>query len=480
MKVVEEDGRPRPDERRFDANKPSSRQTRFAATLMRRGLHVRTRASVFQFNMKLFLILALIVLTAFHANAQTAAIAVAKPVESAAELRLESFNKVWNTVNEKHYDSTFGGVDWNKIRSAYESKAIAAKTDNEFHGVLRQMLGELKLSHFGILPPAAEIAAAQSGRGVVGIEIKWIDGIPLIGRVETDSLAAAAGIKTGFIVSKIDGKTAAELTKPLELSLAARKVTDGMRKIYLERTIEGIINGTSGTAVKIELLDANDRRQIFNLIRQSFSGQMSQAMGNFPPQEVVFESRMLPDNIGYIRFNMWVIPQMPKLRAAIREFFPAIGIIIDLRGNPGGVGGMASGVAGLMMDKQASLGSMKMRGGVNEFIVYPQSEPFAGKVVILTDHGSGSTSEVFAAGMQELGRATIVGTTTAGAVLPSVFEKLPTPALFQYAIADYRSPKNILIEGRGVIPDIESKQTRKSLLSGGDAQLEAAVKSILK
>jgi len=430
--------------------------------------------------MKFIFTFTFILLSVFHTNAQTAAVAVPKPVENTATLRLESFNKVWNTVNDKHYDPTFGGVDWQKIRGIYEPKAISAKTDNEFHGVLRQMLGELKLSHFGILPPAAEIAAAQSGRGVVGIDVKMIDGVPLIGRVEPDSQAAAAGIKSGFIVSKIDGKKADELTKPLEVSLNARKVTDGMRKIYFERTIEGIINGKSGTAVKLELLDANDRPQIFNLIRQSFTGQMSQALGNFPPQEVVFESKMLPDNIGYIRFNIWVIPQMPKLRTAIREFNTAKGIIIDVRGNPGGVGGMASGVAGLMMDKQASLGSMKMRGGVNEFIVYPQSEPFAGKVVILTDHGSGSTSEVFAAGMQELGRASIIGTTTAGAVLPSVFEKLPTQALFQYAIADYRSPKNILIEGRGVIPDIESKQTRKSLLSGGDAQLEAAVKSFLR
>ena len=55
---------------------------------------------------------------------------------------------------------------------------------------------------------------------------------------------------------------------------------------------------------------------------------------------------------------------------------------------------------------------------------------------------------------------------------------LPTGWLFQYAISDYRSPKNILIEGRGVIPDIKVEQTRKALLAGGDAQLDAAVKYI--
>ena len=96
------------------------------------------------------------------------------------------------------------------------------------------------------------------------------------------------------------------------------------------------------------------------------------------------------------------------------------------------------------------------------------------------DHGSGSTSEVFSSGMQEIGRATVVGTTSAGAVLPSVFEKLPTGAIFQYAISDFRTPKNILLEGRGVEPDIEAKQTRKALLEGRDAQLDRAVEIILK
>ena len=59
-------------------------------------------------------------------------------------------------------------------------------------------------------------------------------------------------------------------------------------------------------------------------------------------------------------------------------------------------------------------------------------------------------------------------------------EPLPTGWLFQYAISDYRSPKNILIEGRGVRPDIRVEQTRKTLLAGRDAQLDAAVRYVLK
>lgn len=427
--------------------------------------------------MKIILSFAFAALAAFQCFAQTAAVAV--PAADAPGVRSEAFDQVWKTVNEKHYDPTFGGVDWKNVRTIYEPQALVpGLTDKEFHDVLRRMLAELKLSHFGIHPPAADVVAAQTGRGVTGIDVVMLDGLPVINRVDAGSAAAKAGVATGQIITQIDGKPWKTIVGPLEASLAARKVTAAMRLVYLERTLEAAINSKPGTDLVLDVLDGDERAQKFSVLRAPFTGEMSQALGNFPPQEVVFESRLLPDNIGYIRFNMWVIPQMAKLRKAVADFAGARAIIIDLRGNPGGVGGMAPGLAGLLFKEKASLGSMKMRGGSMEFVAFPQQNPFGGKVVLLTDHGTGSTSEVFAAGMQETGRATIIGETTAGAVLPSVFEKLPTGHLFQYAISDYRSPKNILIEGRGVIPNVEVKQSRESLLAGGDAQLAAAIKLI--
>ncbi|NOT47522.1 MAG: hypothetical protein HOP17_07200 [Acidobacteria bacterium] len=431
--------------------------------------------------MKFFFTFLLLSLFIFQTNAQSMAVATAPQVSAEVrEVRQKTFEKVWTTVNEKHYDPTFGGVDWKRVREVYEPKAAAAVSEKEFHDVLRQMLGELKLSHFAIHPPAAEMVAAQTGRGVTGIDVVMIEGVPVISRVDADSPAALAGVKTGQAVTHIDGKPWKELTAQLETALAIRKVTEGLRAVYQERTIESAINSKPGTTLVLDVLGSGDKPQKFEIARAAFTGEMSQALGNFPPQEVVFESSLLPDNIGYIRFNMWVIPQMAKLRKAVREFAGAKAIIIDLRGNPGGVGGMAPGLAGLLFKEKASLGSMKMRNGSTEFIAFPQPDPFAGKIVLLTDHGTGSTSEVFAAGMQETGRATLIGETSAGAVLPSVFEKLPTGYLFQYAISDYRSPRNILIEGRGVTPDIEVKQTRAALLAGGDTQLDEAVKLIRK
>jgi carboxyl-terminal processing protease len=412
-------------------------------------------------------------------NAQKPAVGTVKIASATKELRQQSFEKVWKTVNEKHYDPTFGGVDWLKMRGIYEPKATAATTDAQFNTVLNRMLGELKLSHFVVYTPSA-VENAKIVDGVTGIKLKWIDNQPVVSRVEKNSTAEKAGIKTGYVISKVNGKTVVELLAPLEKSFVERNLNDAKKNLYRQFVLLGYIDGDTATKVKIEALNGLNQPQIYDTARAELKSEMSPAVGNFPPQEVVFESKLLGNNVGYIRFNIWVIPQMPKIREAIRSLKDANGIVFDLRGNPGGIGGMAPGIAGLLSDKQFSLGTMNSRDNELKFIAYPQTAPYPGKVVIITDGGSGSTSEIFAAGMQENERAKIVGERSAGQILVSLFDTLPTGAIFQYAISDYKSPKNILIEGRGVIPDVEVKTTRQTLLEGRDAQMEEAVKLITK
>jgi carboxyl-terminal processing protease len=425
-----------------------------------------------------FLLLALTVQT----RAQTTAVAQT-PKNSEAELRRQAFETVWTTINEKHFDPTFGGVDWKKVRADYEPKAAAAKTNAELNAVLNNMLGELKLSHFSVYTPPTEAQKAEAGAsvgGTIGVEIKMIDGKAVVSRVETNSAAEKAGVKTGFSIEKIDGKSIREIFAPLDKNLTERGENERVKNLYFERTAAAFLEGKPETPVKIEVLNAKNEPQIFDVKRYAGKSEMSEAVGNFPAQPVIFEAKRLDGNIGYIRFNMWIIPQMAKIRAAVKEFSNAKGIVFDLRGNPGGVGGMAPGIAGLLTAEKTSLGSMTSRASEQKFIVYPQPNPFAGRVIVLTDHGSASTSEVFAAGMQENGRAKIIGERTAGAVLPSVFTVLPTGAIFQYVISDYKSPKNVLIEKRGVAPDIEIKQTRDALLQGRDLPLEEAVRQIVQ
>ena len=72
----------------------------------------------------------------------------------------------------------------------------------------------------------------------------------------------------------------------------------------------------------------------------------------------------------------------------------------------------------------------------------------------------------------------MVGDTTLGAVLPSILEALPGGAVLQYVVADFKTPKGTLLEGRGVQPDRRVLETRAGLRSGRDPVLDAALVAV--
>lgn len=396
--------------------------------------------------------------------------------ESSTDIRQQTFDIVWKTVKEKHFDPTLGGLDWEKIRQQYQPKVAAVKSDAELYRLLQLMLGELHQSHFNIIPPEAVIAddASEPPTGGIGIDLRMIDGAAIIVRVEPASAAEAAGLRAGFTIKQVGEKTVEALIAPVTKTTQS----EAIRKLQMARRVLREINGEPGSTVAVTYLDSKNQAQTATLTRAKLKGELSPRLGNFPPQYTEFESKRLAGNIGYIRFNIFTTPISDKVRIALMELRDTDGLIFDLRGNPGGVAGIATGIANRISDKGGYLGTMKMRTSELKFAVFPQQNAYTGPVAILIDGLSASTSEVFSGGMQELGRAIVIGETSAGACLPSYFQKLPTGALFQFAIADFKTPKGVLIEGRGVIPNVEVKWNRASLLAGRDAQLETAIERL--
>ena len=145
---------------------------------------------------------------------------------------------------------------------------------------------------------------------------------------------------------------------------------------------------------------------------------------------------------------------------------------------------MSMGFAGHFVDSARLIGVMKQRGTNDaKFTANPRLvngagqrvQPFAGPVALVVDEISVSTSEIFAEGMQTIGRTRVFGSQTAGQALPSVAEKLPNGDILYHAIANFVSPTGKQIEGEGVIPDVKAPPTRKALLEGKDPALDAAL-----
>jgi carboxyl-terminal processing protease len=170
---------------------------------------------------------------------------------------------------------------------------------------------------------------------------------------------------------------------------------------------------------------------------------------------------------------------MPKFGEEVTSFADADGIIIDLRGNPGGIGALAIGMAGWFVNENnLKLGTMIMRDTTLNFVINRRAKSYMGPLAILIDSGTASTAEIFSGGMKDLGRARIFGQPSAGAALPSHVEKLPNGDSFLFAVANYVSEGGEELEGNGVIPDEEVTPSEDDLRNGRDVVLDAAIRWI--
>jgi carboxyl-terminal processing protease len=395
------------------------------------------------------------------------------------QLNIDSFEMVW--------DPKLGGLDWQAIHDELRPKVEKAATLDEARTVMSGMLGRLKQTHFGIVPAEAYREMGSSSAdddsgprdGSPGIDVRVIDSHVLVTSVEPDSPAATAGVKPGWEILHIDGKDLAPGLAKIRDSLSGQPT---LLDLLQAHAVTNRLSGSVGKSVEVQFLDGRDSEVSVKLTRARPRGQLA-LLGNLPPMHFWVESRTLKPNVGYIRFNLFFEPE--ALAAAFQQAVKACqtcdGFIIDLRGNPGGLGFLATGVAGWFTDKQGQrLGAMFLRGGTIKFPVFPRADAFRGPLAILVDGCSASTSEVLAGGMKDLGRARIIGTRTAGAALPSVFTRLPNGDGFQYAIANYISEGGQPLEGFGVTPDEEVKLTRHQLLESQDPVLDAAVTWIEK
>ncbi len=408
-------------------------------------------------------------------------------------LALATFDSAWTRIRDTHYDTTFNGLDWNAVRTELRPRAAAAETLDQLRDVLREMLSRLGESHYGLIPGEAA-RAFEPGKdrddsaldGDLGMELRDVEGRLAVWRVDPEGPAAEAGIRPGWLVTSIDDfrpDPALRAVEAVDGEVARRNALTQM----LFRT-NNRLDGPVGSRVRLGLEDGNGEARPFLLVRRSRPG-VPVTFGNLPTFYATLDSRRIgaaPGCVGVIRFNVWMVPLSRPFDAALDSLRDCRGIVLDLRGNPGGVAGMVMGVSGHFFNEPVALGTMRSRGTELNFVANPRRvntraepvQPFAGPVAILIDLLSVSTSEIFAGGMQALGRARIFGVNSAGQALPATTLRLPNGDVLMHVVADFTMPGGIRIEGRGIRPDDEEPLRRADLLAGTDAPLEAALRWI--
>jgi len=392
---------------------------------------------------------------------------------------LASFETVWQTVREKHFDPRFNGLDWNEVHDRYQEQISDARSGPRFRSLVNRMLFELDLSHL-LVASHGELKRFLStlfAEGSIGVDVRLLNNSVLITSVEEGSSAALAGIRPGFQIERIDGYSVEEIIAEAEkLSIPPSNKRSQKKNTTLK--LLSRIYGPPDTAVTMVFLDGQGKRYRKS-IKRTRRGPGIIISETHPPFYLEFETRRLDRGIGYIRFNHFAEPIVKPFISALSEMRDAPGLVIDLRGNSGGYLKVLDILAAHLLTEKQLLYTVKFRDATTNRVITPVENAYDGPIVILIDVLSTSCSELFSGSLQDISRAGIIGERTSGYLLIADWMELPNGDSFMYTIGQPRTSAGTSIEGNGIEPDFTVELDRRSLLQARDPQLEKAV-SLLK
>lgn len=304
------------------------------------------------------------------------------------------------------------------------------KTDNKnlFMGAIEGMVGSLKDPYSTIFDQdeTAAFTEEMSGEFIgIGVEISIEEGnVTVIAPID-DSPALKAGIKSGDIITKID-----------ETDLSNKNIND----------VVSLIKGAKASRVKITVK------------RENFVQPLIFDIERAPVKVASVKSEIIEGkNIGYIKLNVFNENCYSEVESAVKNFTSQNidKIILDLRGNPGGMLPKAVEISNLFLPKNTLVVTTRGRegSGIEEVYKTDKDPIYNNKLIILVDRGSASASEILSAALHDNKRSKLVGEKTFGkGSVQKVFD-IDNGLALKLTVAKYYTPANISIHGKGIIPD---------------------------
>ncbi len=389
-----------------------------------------------------------------------------------AEARQRAFDFVWTTIDEHYHDPSFNGVDWRATGQRYRPLAMAAKSDDAFWDVLDRMTGELHDSHTRVESPR-RVELRKQDQGIsLGFYFMPIDGKLAVVYVNRESDAWWAGLRPGMTIARIDGQPA-QLAYDRLLADERYDSTDRARHL---RAVRRIIFGEVGTSVAFTFARADGSTFDITLKRRRI---------DYNPTTT---HRILPSGFGYLRLSNWNVAMVLRALERLDELSKTPGLVIDVRGNPGGSVHAVNQMLDRFFTKRTEVGRATTRTGAPVSVLFGAVEiiklhrvvdggpnAYRGPVVILVDALSASGSELFAGTMQATGRAKVIGEPSCGCLLGYLgYAHVPGGAELAYSEVGFVMSNGKRIEGEGVIPDETVPLTLTDLQLSRDRALEHA------
>jgi carboxyl-terminal processing protease len=260
----------------------------------------------------------------------------------------------------------------------------------------------------------------------LGIELKHDkDGLRLVGVIRGGP-AWEAGLQPGDVIVKVNG-----------VSIGGMALDDSANRLQ----------GTEGSTIELAVRKKEGNVRSLKLVRRHVEVQ------SVTRAKIVEPSA----GVGYLRLSGFQKSSTDELDAAV-EALTRQGLrilVIDLRGNPGGLLNVAVDIAGRFVDSGLIVSTRGRAQGQTQMLAAGGRARWRIPLFILVDHDSASASEILAGALQDHGRATIVGARTYGkGSVQSIFSLRSAPAGLKLTTAKFYSPRNRPYSEQGVSPDV--------------------------
>ena len=353
------------------------------------------------------------------------------------------FDDSWKVIKNNYYDASLNEQAWDRWKEHYKGKI---HTDDDANIAINTMLESLNDPYSRYLDKkdyADQNTSINSKISGIGVNITTVSGKTYVASVIEGTPAFSAGVKQGDMIWKVNGKDVK--------GLSVAQVAD-------------LVRGKENTSVRITIL-RNKKALEKTIIRKEI--------------KIKTVKSSVDKNIGYIQIMTFIGS------TTTNEFIDALektdntkGLIIDLRGNTGGLLPNAVFMANMFINK-GNIVSIVGRNGYKKNIYAQETDFIIEKpILILVDGNSASASEIFSGALKDYHKATLIGTKTFGKGMVQKIIPMPNETGINLTIAKYLTPSGHDINKKGISPDIEVKVNRKDIIAGKDLQL-AKAKSIL-